>query len=186
MVAPSTTINTIRHIQDITSFSCSHLLFNFLGCPIFSGRTRVHYFDRLLSKLKKKLAGWKLQLLSPGGHIQLIRHVLMSMPLYLLVVYEVPDTILRSIQQICTSCLWDGKLEGPRRQCRVSWEKACRPLDEGGLGIRRPEDVLDMLQKKLVWRMKTTTTPLRSLVSAKYGKWAHQLSDINSVKMWAN
>ena len=177
MVA-STTINTIRRIQDISSFSRSHLPFDYLGCPIFSGRTRVHYFDGLLSKLRKKLAGWKLHLLSPGGRIQLIRHVLMSMPLHLLAVHEVPDTVLRSIRQICTSFLWDGKLEGPRRQRRVSWEKACRPLDEGGLGIRRPEDVLDMLQKKLVWRMRTMSTPLGSLVSAKYGEWARQLSDI--------
>ena len=60
MVAPSTTINTIRRIQDITSFSRSHLPFDYLGSPIFSGRTRVHYFDGLLSKHRKKLAGWKL------------------------------------------------------------------------------------------------------------------------------
>ena len=151
MVAPSTAINTFRRIQDIMSFSRSHLPFDYLGCPIFSGCTRVHYFDGLLSKLRKKLAGWKLQLLSPGGRIQLIRHVLMSMLLHLLAVHEVPDTIPESIWQICTSFLWDGKLEGPRRECRVSWEKVCRSLDEGGLEIRRPEDVLDMLQKKLVW-----------------------------------
>ena len=57
MVAPSTTINTIRRIQDITSFSRSYLHFDYLGCPIFSRRTRVHYFDGLLSKLRKKLVG---------------------------------------------------------------------------------------------------------------------------------
>ena len=186
MVALFTTINTIRRIQDITSFSRSHLPFDYLGCPIFLGRTRVHYFDGLLSKLRKKLVGWKLQLISLGGHIKLIRHVLMSMPLHLLAVHEIPDTILRSIRQICTSFLWDSKLEGLRRQRRVSWEKACRPLDEGDLGIGRPEDVLDMLQKKLVWRMRTTSTPLGSLVSAKYGELARQLSDVKGVKRWAN
>ena len=78
MVAPSTTINTIRCIQDVTSFSRSHLPFDYLGCPIFSRRTRVHYFDGLLSKLRKKLVGWKLQLLSPRGHIQLVRYSLLE------------------------------------------------------------------------------------------------------------
>ena len=69
MVALYTTINTICLIQDIMSFSHRHLPFDYLGWPIFSRRTRVHYFDELLSKLRKKLTGWKLQLLSPGGLI---------------------------------------------------------------------------------------------------------------------
>ena len=78
MVAPSTTINTICCIQDVMSFSRSHLPFDYLGCPIFSEHTRVHYFDGLLSKLRKKLVGWKLQLLSPGGCIQLVRYSLLE------------------------------------------------------------------------------------------------------------
>ncbi|CAA6657145.1 unnamed protein product [Spirodela intermedia] len=158
----------------IVGFSRGHLPFDYLGCLIFLGRRRIHYFDALVGKLRKKLAGWKLQLLSPGGRIQLIRHVLMSMPLHLLAVHEVPDTVLQTIRQICTSFLWDGQLEGPRRQRRVSWEKACQPTDEGGLGIRRPQDVLNILQKKLVWRMRTTPSVLGSFVSTKYGEWASQ------------
>ncbi|CAA6671236.1 unnamed protein product [Spirodela intermedia] len=163
IVGPSTPIGTIRRIQGLIGFSRGHLPFDYLGCLIFLGRRRIHYFDALVGKLRKKLAGWKLQLLSPGGRIQLIRHVLMSMPLHLLAVHEVPDTVLQTIRRICTSFLWDGQLEGPRRQRRVSWEKACQPTDEGGLGIRRPQDVLNILQKKLVWRMRTTPSVLGSL-----------------------
>ncbi|CAA7403208.1 unnamed protein product [Spirodela intermedia] len=88
MVGPSTPIGTIRHIQGLTRFSRGHLPFEYLECPIFLGHRRIHYFDALVGKLRKKLAGWKLQLLSLGGRIQLIRHVLMSMPLHLLAVHE--------------------------------------------------------------------------------------------------
>ncbi|CAA7409870.1 unnamed protein product [Spirodela intermedia] len=102
IVASSTTISTIRRIQDITRFSRGHLPFYYLGCLIFLGCTRIHYFDTLLCKLRKKLTGWKLQLLSSRGRIQLIRHVLMSMPLHLLAVHEVPDTILQFVRRICT------------------------------------------------------------------------------------
>ena len=179
MVAHSTTIYTIRRRQAITSFSRSHLPFDYLGCPIFSGRTRVHYFDGLLSTLRKIPAGWKLQLHSHGGRIQLIWHVLMIIPLHLVAIHEVPHTILLSIRQICTSFLWDIKLEGPTRQRRVSWEKVYHPLDEGGLRIKRLEDILDMLQKKLVCTMMTTSIPMGSLVSAKYGKWAR-----DKLKIW--
>ncbi|CAA6655168.1 unnamed protein product [Spirodela intermedia] len=190
MVTSSATISIIRRIQNLTGFSHGfsrgHLPFDYLGCLIFLGRRRIHYFDALVGKLRKKLAGWKLQLLSPGGRIQLIRHVLMSMPLHLLAVHEVPDTVLQTIRRICTSFLWDGQLEGPRRQRRVSWEKACRPMDEGGLGIRRPQDVLNMLQKKLVWRMRTTPSVLGSFVSTKYGEWARLPADIKGVKRWAD
>ncbi|CAA7397126.1 unnamed protein product [Spirodela intermedia] len=185
-VGPSTPIGTIRRIQGLIGFSRGHLPFDYLGCPIFLGRRRIHYFDALVGKLRKKLAGWKIQLLSPGGRIQLIRHVLMSMPLHLLAVHEVLDTVLQTIRRICTSFLWDGQLEGPRRQRRVSWEKACRPTNEGGLGIRRPQDVFNMLQKKLVWRMRTTPSVLGSFVSAKYGEWARQPADIKGIKRWAD
>ncbi|CAA7390411.1 unnamed protein product [Spirodela intermedia] len=88
MVGPSTPIGTIRRIQGLTGFSHGHLPFEYLGCLIFLGRRCIHYFDALVGKLRKKLAGWKLQLLSPGGRIQLIHHVLMSMPLHLLAVHE--------------------------------------------------------------------------------------------------
>ncbi|CAA6675316.1 unnamed protein product [Spirodela intermedia] len=56
--------------KSLTGFSRGHLPFDYLGCPIFLGRRRIHYFDALVGKLRKKLAGWKLQLLSPGGRIQ--------------------------------------------------------------------------------------------------------------------
>ena len=186
MVGPSASLETIRRIQTSTRFSRGHLPFDYLGCPIFLGRTRINYFDGLLGKLRKKLAGWKLQLLSVGGRMQLVCHVLLSMPLHLLAVHEVPVTVLQSVRWICTSFLWDGEIDGPRRQRRISWEKACRPLDEGGLGLRRPEDVLDMLQKKVVWRMRTTTSPLGSFVIAKYGEWARQSTDVKGVKRWAD
>ncbi|CAA6664551.1 unnamed protein product [Spirodela intermedia] len=67
MVASFATISIIRRIQNLTGFLCGHLPFDYLRCLIFFGRTRVYYFDFFLCKLRKKLDGWKLQLLSLGN-----------------------------------------------------------------------------------------------------------------------
>ena len=65
MVAPCTTINTIRRIQDIKSFSRSNLPFDYLGCPIFSERTRVHYFERTLGDMEYVRTQLWIRILNP-------------------------------------------------------------------------------------------------------------------------
>ena len=58
MVASSTTISTISHKQDLTRFSHGHLPFDYLGCPIFLGRTRFllrKTFGVLLINMRMKL-----------------------------------------------------------------------------------------------------------------------------------
>ena len=43
-------------------------------------------------------------------------------------------------------------------------------MDEEDLEIRRPQDILYMLQKKLVWWMTTTNSLLGSFLSTEYGE----------------
>ena len=49
-----------------------------------------------------------------------------------------------------------------------------------------PQDILDMIQKKLCSCMRNMNSLLRSFVSAKYGEWALQLSTMKGVKSGAD
>ncbi|CAH9123096.1 unnamed protein product [Cuscuta epithymum] len=61
--------------------------FTYLGANIFTSRTLNLYFEHILAKFdNKKLACWKHKLLSVGGRMILIKHVLSSLPLYHMVV----------------------------------------------------------------------------------------------------
>ncbi|CAA7395567.1 unnamed protein product [Spirodela intermedia] len=126
MVGPSTPIGTIRRIQGLTGFSRGHLPFDYLGCPIFLGRRRIHYFDALVGKLRKKLAEWKIQLLSPGGRIQLIRHLLQGDTHLLIERHRLPSNLLPTITMIKTSPtedqpIWTLTIDGSF-SCSSSWE----------------------------------------------------------------
>ncbi|KAG7945159.1 hypothetical protein I3843_15G138800 [Carya illinoinensis] len=69
------------NISSSTEFSSS---LRYLTLDDSDGRLRVSHFDPLVEKVSKKLAGWKMHLLSQGGRLILLRHVLFSMPIQLL------------------------------------------------------------------------------------------------------
>lgn len=63
------------------------------GVPLYVGRMKIWMFDPLLAKVLKKLAGWKSKLLSFGGKIILLKHVLNSILIYMLSVLNLPKGI---------------------------------------------------------------------------------------------
>ncbi|KAG6657215.1 hypothetical protein CIPAW_04G074400 [Carya illinoinensis] len=46
--------------------------FKYLGVPIVDGRLRTNDFGELLGKINKKIAGWKMKMLSAGGRTILL------------------------------------------------------------------------------------------------------------------
>lgn len=79
-------------------------------------------FFNLLKKFEKKLAGWKANLLSSGGRIILVKHVLQSLLIYSIAAIEPPKTIIArietSVTSICTKVVtwWLCKFRSPCRK----------------------------------------------------------------------
>ena len=71
----------LRLVSSITGMHCKQLLIDYLGCKLFKGKTKSDYFQPLVDKLNKRLAGWKGKLLTVGGRMLLIKHVLATIPL---------------------------------------------------------------------------------------------------------
>ncbi|KAL2223667.1 UNVERIFIED_CONTAM: hypothetical protein Sindi_3080900, partial [Sesamum indicum] len=89
--------------------------------------------------------GWAMTNLSHGGRLALIRSVLQAMPLHLLQVIHPPKSVLITIERIFNGFFW-GSYNGRRHIHWCSWDKICRPVAEGGLGIRSlAEDVAEPL-----------------------------------------
>jgi hypothetical protein len=107
----------------------------YLGVPLYTGRLMKYMFEPMMDKIQKKLAGWKGRLLSFGGKITLIKHVLCSMPIHILSVLNLPKGIHNELNRIFSSFLWNAS-DGSKRRKWISWRKICYPVDEGGLGIR--------------------------------------------------
>ncbi|XP_026451543.1 uncharacterized protein LOC113351839 [Papaver somniferum] len=50
----------------------------------------------------------------------------------------------------------------------ISWDKVCTPIEEGGLGIRRFEDINKALLMKLLWKILTSDEEWEKFFLAKY------------------
>ncbi|KAF5446730.1 hypothetical protein F2P56_032333 [Juglans regia] len=99
-----------RSILRISGFSEGSFPFKYLGVPIVNGRLKAFDFTDLLGKVKKKIAGWKMKLLSVGGRTVLLRHVLSSMATHLLAVLHVPKIVIRELNKLLSSFFWGHSL----------------------------------------------------------------------------
>ncbi|KAG6702808.1 hypothetical protein I3842_07G054300 [Carya illinoinensis] len=116
-------------LLNLTGFSEGCFPFKYLGVPIVNGRLKASDFSELLGKVKKKIASWKMKMLSAGGRTILLRHVLSN----------VPKVVFLNLNKILSSFFGgDSKGKGCRKW--ISWKHICTPIDEA-------------LHMKLAWRL---------------------------------
>ncbi|XP_071939796.1 uncharacterized protein [Coffea arabica] len=160
-------------VHRILGFHRQSFPFTYLGAPIYKGRQRGVLFDDIVSKMRARLGHWSTKLLSFGGKLVLARHVLASLPMYLLQVLDPPKAVLTRLGRICNSFLWDH--QGERRIHWSSWDKLCFPFDEGGLGFRSFKDMARAFAAKLWWRFRLGDSIWAAFMQAKYIKGIHPL-----------
>lgn len=104
----------------------------------------------------------------------LIRHVLQSMPIYLMSVMCSPKGVVNRLHQIFANFFW-GNSEAERRKHWVSWESLCYPM-KGGLGFRSLADVNRALMAKLWWKFRISVGTLwGTYMENKYCKKLHPI-----------
>ncbi|KAF3792377.1 hypothetical protein EJ110_NYTH10411, partial [Nymphaea thermarum] len=84
-------------IQRILQWSSGDLPSGYLGHPLFLGSLTEDLCLSLLTKVEKRLAGWKARILSYGGRLCLIRYVLMTLPYYWMMAFRLSKSRMRSI-----------------------------------------------------------------------------------------
>ncbi|KAL9662694.1 hypothetical protein QQ045_027527 [Rhodiola kirilowii] len=138
-----------KMLLDITKFHKGTFPITYLGVPLYTGCTKIDYFQSLEDKVRKRISGWMKNMLSFGGKIALIDSVLNSVGIHCMSILPIPITVLNRVGSIIRSFLWD-KGDGKRRHW-VNWENVCREKSAGGLGIKRLKDVMLALHGKLAW-----------------------------------
>ncbi|XP_027171611.1 uncharacterized protein LOC113771199 [Coffea eugenioides] len=156
----------IQLIQQETGFQGQPWPVKYLGVPLSLGRSKAILFDGVIASVRAKLHHWSSRFLSAGGKLILIRHVLSSMPLYLLQVTKPPKGVFIRLGKLFNAFLWDGK-DG-RRIHWSSWEKVCFPVEEGGLGFRSLLDLERAFAMKLWWTIRQKSSPWARFMHRKY------------------
>ncbi|KAG6628041.1 hypothetical protein CIPAW_15G172700 [Carya illinoinensis] len=65
-----------RRLLHNTGFVEGHFPFKYLGVPIILDHLKQLHFEDMVNKMRQKLSGWKMRLLSSGGKLILLRHVI--------------------------------------------------------------------------------------------------------------
>ncbi|OVA11456.1 Ribonuclease H domain [Macleaya cordata] len=102
-----------------------------------------------------------------GGKLIMIRHVLSSMAIYLIAAVTVPKSVLQNINRLLANFFW-GSHEGKPKRSWVSWDAICRPVEEGGLGIRNIEDVVNSFRLKNLWNGVVSKSIWAVFIGGKY------------------
>jgi hypothetical protein len=140
----------VHQIAISLGFSIGVLPFIYLGVPIFKGKPKAIYFQPIADKIKSKLAAWKASLLSIAGRVQLVKSVIHSMLIYSISIYSWPISLLKEVERWMKNFIWSGDLH-QKKLFTVAWKKVCKPISEGGLGIRSLRTLNEASNLKLCW-----------------------------------
>ncbi|KAG6729257.1 hypothetical protein I3842_01G018300 [Carya illinoinensis] len=141
----------------------------YLGLPLGAASRAAPLWDTVIEKVERRLAGWKRMYLSKGGRITLIKCTLSNLPTYFLSLFPIPVRVALHIEKLQRDFLWGGLGEEFKFHL-VRWEKVCRPLSYGGLGIRNLRTFNWVLLGKWLWRYHKEPDALwKMVIESKYG-----------------
>ncbi|KAK4384053.1 hypothetical protein Sango_3096500 [Sesamum angolense] len=145
-------------------FQEGHLPVRYLGLPLISAWLSFADCQPLLQKIDSRIKGWEGVQLSFAGRVQLIKSVLISFEVYWATTFILPKGIINEMLKRLRTFLWNGTSSSGYP--KVAWEAVCRPIEEGGLGIK---DILALnraLMSKHLWQSSNKIRPLFGLIGS--------------------
>lgn len=126
-----------------------------LGPPYLPSEGPPSHLMPLIDKLLRKLATWKVTLLTRGERLALVRQVLSAMHVHILLAMALSPPILKKANRIIRDFLWHDRKDTRAGSGLVSWACVCSPLEIGGLGIRDLHRVGISLLVRWLWLQAT-------------------------------
>ena len=99
-----------------------------------------------------RIKSWTNRFLSFAGRLQLIHSVLSNMQNYWASLFILPKRSIKQMEKLIRSFLWSG-IELRHTGAKVAWADLTCPKSEGGLGIRRIEDMNKSLMARHIWEI---------------------------------
>jgi hypothetical protein len=147
----NTPIPVQRHISGLLGFNRSSLPSKYLGIPLIDNALRNSSWEHLLSSFSKRLSSWTYRALNLPSRLILLQAVLQALPIYSFSALAAPRFVLTTIKNLQRNFIWQGFNTG-KKIALVSWDKLCRPKEQGGLGLRDPFIMNKVLSAKIWWR----------------------------------
>ena len=80
----------------------------YLGLPLGGNPRKIDFWEPVVSKVAKRLSGWKKAFLSRGGRLTLIHSILSSLPIYYLSIFKALISVINSMEKLMRDFFWEG------------------------------------------------------------------------------
>ena len=122
---------TQRNIIRILGFLKGTMPSKYLGIPLGVGQLKKASWQDILDKMKQNLSSWVLLPLNLPSRLILVKVVMRAMPIYLFLILSALKLVLWAIRGMQRNLLW-GSREAKEKFSLVSWDRICRPKEQGG------------------------------------------------------
>ena len=80
----------------------------YLGLPLGAKHNSMRVWDKVEEKFRKRLALWKIQYISKGGRLTLIRSTLSNKSIYLMSLFRMLKGVIKRLEKIKRDFFWGG------------------------------------------------------------------------------
>nr|GEX01763.1 RNA-directed DNA polymerase, eukaryota [Tanacetum cinerariifolium] len=109
-------------------------LFSYLGVKVGGMMSRNSTWNEVIQRLLDWLSKWKMQKLSIGGRLTLLKSVLGSMHTYHIPLFKTPMKVLNTMESI-RSKFFNGMEMTKKKMVWVRWSNVLDSKQKGGLGV---------------------------------------------------
>lgn len=99
----------------------------------------------------------------------MLNNCLSNVSLYMLSIYPIPKSIIRTVDIFRKRLLWQGGHQSKKFHL-VKWSSVCSPKSQGGLGVLNLELMNDSLLTKWLWNLENSKGLWQKIISGKYVK----------------
>jgi hypothetical protein len=137
----------------------------YLGLPSLIGRNRNSTFAYIKDRVWQKINPWSSKCLSKAGREVMIKSVLQAIPSYVMSIFQLPTTLINTIEKMMNSFWWGHGRTNQRGINWLRWEKLSMHKVNGGLGFKDLTAFNLAMLGKQGWKFLTEPN---SLVSRMY------------------
>ena len=120
----------------------------YLGVPVINGRVTSATFQDVLTRVDRRLAGWKTKCLSLAGRATLIQSTITAIPAYVMQSARLPRSLCDGLDRKIRRFLWGGTTM-ERKVHLVPWSSIIRDKTQGGLNLRSMQQLNSAYLMKL-------------------------------------
>ncbi|GKC02916.1 hypothetical protein Tco_0994526 [Tanacetum coccineum] len=142
---------------------------SYLGLKVGGLIYHVQSWNEIVNNIVARLSNWKMNTLSIGDRLMLLKLVVGSMPIYHMSLFKVPIKVLQRKKSI--RCHFFNSVDhNGKKLIWVKWSKVLASKEKGGLGVLSFYALNRALLFKWVWRFRTQGSSL----------WARVIKGIHS------